>query len=70
VPQPRPTPCPPAGTNGGVLRGRRLVTCLRAIRRQKLLHDLHRRADWAMEARTTPTVAGWIATDGSRPAPR
>jgi hypothetical protein len=60
--QPRLTSCVRAGQpNCGTLFGQQIVIQLRAVRRRKLLHDLHRRAEWATEARTTPTIAGWIA---------
>jgi hypothetical protein len=40
---------------------RRLAYRLRTARRRRLLRDLGRRADWAAQARSAPTVRGWTA---------
>jgi hypothetical protein len=36
--------------------------------RRRVLEDLQRRAEWAAEARTAPTVRAWLNARSARPA--
>jgi hypothetical protein len=43
-------------------------TLARLTDRRRLLRDLQRRADWAEQARNTPTLQRWVDTWAGDPA--